>query len=277
MNCRDVLKESRKLVVKIGTSSLSFPNGKLNYQRIERLAAVLCSLQSGGRKIVLVSSGAIAVGAGRIGLDKKPADLAGKQALAAIGQAGLIKMYQRFFDQHKQLVAQVLLTKDAVMIPKKRKSAQNTLSALMELGVIPIINENDTVSTEQIEFGDNDTLSAYVAELIDADLLVLLSDIDGLYSSDPRLNPDATIIPVIDEITPALEEIATGAGSSFGTGGMVTKIAAAKICWSAAIDVVITNGENPQVLEDILDGKETGTLFTFSEKMLVLNKKDYHE
>jgi glutamate 5-kinase len=274
MNCREILKDTEKLVVKVGTSSLSFPNGKLNYQRIERLASVLSSLQSRGKKIILVSSGAIAVGAGRIGLDRKPGELAAKQALAAIGQAGLIKMYQRFFDEYGQTVAQVLLTKDAVVSPKKRKNVQNTLNALMDLGVIPIINENDTVSTEQIEFGDNDTLSAYVAEVISADLLVLMSDIDGLYSSDPRTNPDATIIPVIEEITPDLEEIASGAGSSFGTGGMVTKIAAAKICWSAAIDVVITNGENPGVLEDILNGKDTGTLFAFSEKMLVLNRKD---
>jgi glutamate 5-kinase len=262
---RDFIKDKKKLVVKIGTSSLTFPNGKLNFQRIEVLAKVLSALHKNGRKIILVSSGAIAVGAGRLGMIERPDELARKQALAAIGQAELIRIYQKFFDVYQQKVAQVLLTRDGVENPVRRRNANNTLNALLDMGIIPIINENDTVSTEEIEFGDNDTLSAIVATLVDADLLVLLSDIDGLYSSDPKRNLSAEIIHEVKDISREIEEMATGAGSNFGKGGMCTKIAAAKICIQSAIDMIIINGENPASLIDVLNGMEVGTLFKAKE------------
>ncbi|HQK36209.1 MAG TPA: glutamate 5-kinase [Bacteroidales bacterium] len=269
MDYRELLKNRKRIVVKIGSSSLSYPNGKINYSRLEQVAIALSKLQSEGRQMVLVSSGATAVGAGRMGITGKPSDKVEKQALAAIGQAGLIKIYQRFFDRHHQAVAQVLLTKDAITIPVRRRNARNTLDTLLGLNVIPIINENDTVSTEQIEFGDNDTLSAYVAELIDADLLMILSDIDGLYSGDPHNNPEAKIISLVTEFSPWLENIASGSASSFGTGGMVTKIMAARICWEAGIDAVIASGEDPFVLFRLLKGELLGTLFAFGSRMTV--------
>jgi glutamate 5-kinase len=249
------------VVVKVGTSSLSYPTGKLNYQKIDKLAAVLSQVQKSGKKVILVSSGAIAVGAGKLGLASKPVDLAEKQALAALGQAGLMKIYQRLFESYGQKVAQVLLTKDIVTISERRQNASNTLNMLLSMDVIPVINENDTVAVDEIVFGDNDTLSAYVACLVNADLLILLSDIDGLYSADPRQDPMAEIIPLITTIDEQVEKVAKGAGSSFGTGGMVTKISAAKVCCEQAIPVNITNGANPEIIYMILAGKPTGTLF----------------
>ncbi len=256
-----------KIVVKVGTSTLSYPNGRLNYQRLVRLADTLAKIQLTGRKIILVSSGAIAVGAGRLGLASRPADLAGKQALAAIGQAELIRIYRRFFEAREQQVAQVLLTKDIVIRPDRRENARNTLFELLNMNIIPIINENDTVATDEIEFGDNDTLSAYVAELAEADLLILLSDIDGLFSADPRKHSDAKIIPVVCEITKDLERSAAGAGSGFGTGGMATKIEAVRICRNSGIKVVIANGANPDIISNIIAGRESGTLFYCSRKI----------
>ncbi len=256
-----------RIVVKVGTSTLSYPNGRLNYQRLVRLADTLAKIQLTGRKIILVSSGAIAVGAGRLGLASRPADLAGKQALAAIGQAELIRIYRRFFEAREQQVAQVLLTKDIVIRPDRRENARNTLFELLNMNIIPIINENDTVATDEIEFGDNDTLSAYVAELAEADLLILLSDIDGLFSADPRKHSDAKIIPVVSEITKDLERSATGAGSGFGKGGMATKIEAVRICRNSGIKVVIANGANPDIISNIIAGRESGTLFYCSRKI----------
>jgi glutamate 5-kinase len=267
MSIRKELRNKKKIVVKIGSSTLTYPSGKLNFQRIEKLARVLSQIQASGKNVLLVSSGAIAVGAGRLGLDKKPEKLADKQALAAVGQAELIKIYQKFFDEYHQKVAQVLLTKDGIVNPVRKTNARNTLNALLDMQIIPIINENDTVATDEIEFGDNDTLSAYVATLVEADLLIMLSDIDGLYSSDPRTDKDATIISVVNEITPELERIAAGKGTSFGTGGMITKLAAAKICKDHSIDVVITNGATPEVIYNILEGEETGTLFHFNSSI----------
>lgn len=259
------IAQKQKIVVKIGTSTLTFPNGKINFHRIELIARVLSHIQASGRRVLLVSSGAIAVGAGRLNLTQKPSNLVEKQALAALGQADLIRIYQKFFDEYHQNVAQVLLTKDGIVNPTRRKNARNTLNALLDMNIIPIINENDTVTTDEIEFGDNDTLSAYVAQLVSADLLIMLSDIDGLYTSDPNRDNGAKIIRTVDDITPELESMATGKGSSFATGGMVTKIAAARICRDSAIDVVLTNGENPAILHDVLEGKEVGTLFWFGK------------
>jgi glutamate 5-kinase len=259
------IKLSKTVVVKVGTSTLSYPNGKLNFQRIDKLAAVLTSIQKSGKKAILVSSGAIAVGSGRLGLKSKPTDLADKQALAAVGQAELMKIYQKLFEARNQKVAQVLLTKDIVTMPERRFNASNTLNALLRMDVIPVINENDTVAIDEIVFGDNDTLSAYVACLVNADLLVLMSDIDGLYSSDPRTDPSASMIPLITHIDETLEQSAKGSGSCFGTGGMVTKISAARVCLEEKIPVVITNGAVPEILDDILAGKPTGTLFFWEE------------
>jgi glutamate 5-kinase len=264
-------KNIKRIVVKVGTSTLSYKNGRLNFQRMEKLAYVMSALRSKGYQVVLVSSGAIGVGAGRLGLVEKPSDLPVKQALAALGQAQLMKIYQKMFEDYNQIVAQVLLTKDVMIIPQRHANAQNTLFKLLEMGVIPIINENDTISTDEIVFGDNDTLSAMVTTLVEADLLILLSDIDGLYSADPKTDSTAQIIRSVTEITPELENLAAGAGSSFGTGGMVTKISAAKITSAAGIDTIITNGDEPSILFDVVDGKEVGTHF-IAEKIAVKAK-----
>ncbi len=255
------IKECRRIVVKVGTTTLSYPNGKLNFQRIDKLAQILTELQKSGRKIILVSSGAIAVGSGKTGLKSKPVELAEKQALAAVGQADLMKVYQKLFESRNQFVAQVLLTKDIVTVLERRTNASNTLEALMSMDVIPIINENDTVAVDEIVIGDNDTLSAHVACLIKADLLILMSDIDGLFSADPRVDPEARIIPMITEINEDIERSASGTGSGFGTGGMLTKISAAKVCRNEEIPVSIINGINPEILNEIIAGKPIGTLF----------------
>jgi glutamate 5-kinase len=260
------IKTCRRIVVKVGTSTLSYPNGKLNFQRIDKLARVLTGLQKSGRKVILVSSGAIAVGSGKLGLKSKPVELSEKQALAAVGQADLMKVYQKLFESRDQYVAQVLLTKDIVTVTERRTNASNTLEALLGMSVIPIINENDTVAVDEIVFGDNDTLSAYVACLVKADLLVLMSDIDGLFSTDPRTDPEASIIPMITEINDELERSARGSGSGFGTGGMITKISAARVCSQEGIPVSITNGADPEILNTILSGTPTGTLFYWDKK-----------
>lgn len=269
MENREILKNKKRIVIKVGTSTLSYKNGRLNFRRIEKLAYVLSALRSQGLQVVLVSSGAIGVGAGRIGLADKPKELAKKQALAALGQAELIRIYQKFFEEYNQFVAQVLLTKDAMTETSRHDNAQNTIAKLLEMDIIPIINENDTISTYEIEFGDNDTLSAMVARLVKADLLVLMSDIDGLYSADPKTNKDATIIHSVPEIDEKIEKLAQGAGSSFGTGGMITKIAAAKICKEGNIDTIITNGDDPNVIFSILEGKQVGTHFIANKKILL--------
>jgi glutamate 5-kinase len=258
---RSDFKTSKRIVIKVGTSTLSYNNGRLNFQRMEKLAYTLSALRSKGYQVILVSSGAIGVGAGRIGMVEKPKDLSVKQALAALGQAQLMKIYQKMFEGYNQIVAQVLLTKDVMDISQRHENAQGTLFKLLEMGIIPIINENDTISTDEIVFGDNDTLSAMVATLVDADLLILLSDIDGLYSADPKTDSLAEIIREVSTITPELECLASGTGSSFGTGGMATKISAAKITMAAGIDTVITNGEEPSIVFDVIEGTEVGTHF----------------
>jgi len=241
----------------------------MNFHSIEKLAYVLSAIRQRGIKVLLVTSGAIGVGAGRLGLNERPGKLSKKQALAAVGQAELMKIYQKFFEEYNQIIAQVLLTKDVVNIPSRTRHARSTLNKLLDMGIIPIVNENDTIATYEIEFGDNDTLSAIVASLVDADLLVMLSDIDGLYSADPRSAITAEIIHSVDKITPELEQLATGAGSSFSTGGMVTKISAAKICLEAGIDCVITNGSDPGIIFDLLEGKEIGTHFIAKKETMI--------
>jgi glutamate 5-kinase len=269
MDYRDVLKNKHRIVVKIGTSSLSYPNGRMNFKSIEKLAYVLSAIRGTGTQVLLVTSGAIGVGAGRLGLTERPRELDKKQALAAVGQAELMRIYQKFFEEYNQTVAQVLLTKDVVTIHSRNQNAKRTLMKLLDMNIIPIINENDTIATNEIEFGDNDTLSATVAALVGADLLVILSDIDGLYSADPRTEVSAEIIHSVLEITPELEQLATGAGSSFSTGGMVTKISAAKICLKDGIDCLITSGSDPAIIFDILQGKEVGTHFVAQSENMI--------
>ena len=250
-----------RIVIKVGTSTLTHPTGNTNIRRVEMLCRVLSDLKNAGNEIILVSSGAIAMGAGKLMLDKKPDDMPTKQAAAAIGQCELMYIYDREFSQYNHKIAQILITNSDIENETNHQNFRNTMSRLLELGVLPVINENDTVSTDEITIGDNDTLGAIVATSISADLLVLLSDIDGLYDKDPHKNSDATLIPVVTELTDEIMNMGEGKGSSFGTGGMHTKLNAAKIATSAGIDMIIANGSNPEILYDIAEGKNAGTKF----------------
>jgi len=261
---RKKLSSRNRIVVKVGTSTLAFPNGKSNFTRFEKLAMVLSDLMNSGKEIILVSSGAIAMGAGRRNMGGPPDNLVALQALAAIGQAELMRIYQKFFDEYNQMVAQVLLTPEGLEDDIRVTNARNTLNQLLSMQVLPIVNENDTVSTFEIQFGDNDMLSARVAALIDADLLIILSDIDGLYSSDPKKDPDASILSEVYEISEEIENSASGRGSSFSKGGMTSKISAVKICREKGIDTVVMNGNNPRNILKVLSGQPIGTLFTGS-------------
>lgn len=251
----------KRIVVKVGTSTITHPNGKLNIKHIDTLAKTMSDLQNMGHEMVLVTSAAIGVGVSKLGLTKRPTELGLKQAAAAVGQCELMHIYDKFFLEYQNTVAQILITRDVINTENRKQNVQNTLSSLISLGVIPIINENDSVSVEEIEFGDNDTLSAIVAGLCSADLLVLLSDIDGLYDKDPRKNENAKLIELVSEITNEIRENCGGAGSANGTGGMITKISAAELCFSNKIPMIITNGEKPELLYDIINGKSIGTLF----------------
>ncbi len=255
------LEEVKRVVVKVGTSTLTYSNGKLNLRRIELLVRCLADLKNRGYDVVLVSSGAMGVGVGKLSLKAKPKTIQGKQAVAAVGQCELMSIYDRFFAEYCQTVAQILLTKADLETDLKKQNVTNTFDQLLEYEAIPIVNENDTVATEEIEFGDNDTLSALVAKLIGADLLILLSDIDGLYDKDPHQYADAKLIPVVEKITEEIKQGASGAGSRRGTGGMVTKLTAAEIATESGGDMVIANGENPEILFDIFEGEFRGTLF----------------
>ncbi len=250
-----------KIVIKVGTSTLTYQNGCVNIRRIESLCKIISDLMNAGNKVILVSSGAIGMGVGKLNLKARPSDIAGKQAAAAVGQCELMYIYDREFGSHNKTVAQILLTAPDLQCDDRHKKFEATVTRLLEFGVLPIINENDTVATEEIEFGDNDTLAALVAEGVSADLLILLSDIDGLYTGDPRTNKDARIIPEVQEITPEIEALSGGAGSGLGTGGMVTKIRAAKIATAAGCDMIIANGAFPELLYKICDGEAVGTKF----------------
>lgn len=261
---RKRIQACKRIVVKIGTSSLTHPQGGMNLRKIERLAFVLSDLQRSGKEVILVSSGAIGFGMGRLGLNERPKTLAETQAVAAVGQGRLMQVYENFFSTYNQPIAQILLTKDVMDHPIKSENAKRTFQTLMSMGAIPIVNENDTISTEEIEesrFGDNDTLSAIVAGLLSADVLVILSDIAGLYDQDPRKNSDAKLIEEVVEITPEIQEIAGGPGSSQGTGGMATKVIAARLARKNGIETIISSGENIDQLFEILDGKSIGTWF----------------
>ena len=254
-----------RIVIKVGTSTLAHPGGRLNIRRIELMCKVLSDLKNAGYQVVLVSSGAIGMGAGKLGLPGRPEDMTGKQAAAAVGQCELMYTYDKLFGEYDHTVAQILLTADDVNDPHRSDYVHNTLERLLDWGVLPVVNENDAVAIDEIgihtTIGENDTLSAIVAKLVHADMLVLLSDIDGLYTSDPRKNPDATLIPQVDAITSEILALAGGTGSCLGSGGMATKIKAAQLAMDAGIDMIITNGEHPEDLYALLEGNAIGTRF----------------
>ena len=260
----------RRVVVKVGTSTLTRETGSLNLHNMEHLARVLSDLQGMGHQVVLVSSGAIGIGTKKLRLPERPTQLRMKQAAAAVGQCMMMHVYDKFFSEYNRTVAQILLTGEDVDAPVRSEHLHNTFEALLELGVIPIVNENDSVSSAEIEtgqckvLGDNDTLSAIVSRLCGADLLILLSDIDGLYDADPRTHPGAKLIHRVEAITPELRAMAGGAGTWRGTGGMATKLNAAQICLEAGIDMVIANGSKMEAIYDIVAGKDVGTRFTRS-------------
>lgn len=256
------ISNKKRIVIKLGTSTLAHKTGKLNIRRMNNLVRVLADLQNSGKELIIVSSGAIGLGVGKLGLRHKPEDTPTKQATAAVGQCELMYLYDDLFDNYGITVAQILLTK-TIIETERQKNVENTFDKLISMGVIPIVNENDTVAIDELELeiGENDSLSAIVAKLAKADLLIILSDIDGLYDSDPHKNPEAKLIPVVTEINEHIENIAGGAGTSLGTGGMATKINAAKIANEAGIDMIIMNGNNPDKLYGLFENDETGTIF----------------
>ncbi|MCR5601360.1 MAG: glutamate 5-kinase [Ruminococcus sp.] len=257
------ISEKQRIVIKLGTSTLAHKTGKLNIRRMTNLVRVISDLHNSGREIIMVSSGAVGLGAGKLGLPEKPKDTKTKQAVAAIGQCELMHVYDDMFAKYSVTVAQILLTKTIINNPNHCENFMNTVEKLVGMDVIPIVNENDTIAIDELELeiGENDSLSALVAELSRADLLLILSDIDALYDDDPRSNPDAKPIPLVEKITPEIEAMAGGAGTSLGTGGMSTKITAAKIATNAGIDMIIMNGKDPEKLYDLFEDKEIGTLF----------------
>ena len=250
-----------RIVIKVGTSTLAHKTGRLNIRRIEELCKVLSDLKNAGNEIVLVSSGAIGMGVGKLSLGSRPDDIPTKQAAAAVGQCELMYTYDKLFTEYNHNVAQILITSPDIESETRKKNFHNTLERLIELDTLPIINENDTVSVEEIEIGDNDTLSAIVTASIGADLLILLSDIDGLYDKDPHKNPDAKLIDTVTVIDEHIISLGGGKGSALGTGGMATKIKAAQIATEAGCDMIIANGENPSLLYDIVAGEKIGTRF----------------
>lgn len=256
----------QRIVVKVGTSSLTYPSGKIHLRKMEELITVLSDLKNRGLEIILVSSGAIAVGVGKMGYDKRPADLPGKQACAAIGQCELMYLYDKFFSQYHVKVAQILLTKDAFEVDERRENVTNTFLRLLQMDVLPIVNENDSVTVEEIIVGDNDTLSALVALIVQADALIMLSDIDGVYNSDPRKNPDAIKLETANLNSKKVREGVSGAGSSHAIGGMITKFSAASLTTPAGIHTWVMNGEDPKDLYRFFDGEPLGTLFVEGEE-----------
>ena len=250
-----------RIVIRIGTSTLAHPTGHLNIRLVEELCKTISDIKNAGHQVILVSSGAIGMGVGKLGLLERPKDIPTKQAAAAVGQCELMYTYDKLFGEYNHTVAQLLITGEDIRTHQRHENFSNTLNRLLELGALPIINENDTVSTDEIVIGDNDTLAAYVAESVKAELLILLSDINGLYTADPHKDPNAKLIPVIKELTDDIYALAGASSTKQGTGGMVTKLRAAAIATEAGCDMVIANGKNPQGLYDILDGKAVGTRF----------------
>lgn len=262
---RQEILNAKRIVVKVGTSTLTYGNGNINLTRIEKLTMVLSDLLNKGKEVVLVTSGAIGVGCSKLKLKERPSAIREKQAVAAIGQCELMHIYSKFFGEYSHVIGQVLLTRTVIEDDHIRNNVINTFETLLEKGIVPVVNENDTISIDEIEnicrFGDNDNLSAIVAKLINADLLIILSDIDGFYDSDPRTNKDSKMLSTVDKVTEELMECAGGAGSSMGTGGMITKLQAARVANEAGVNMILANGENPSIILDVLEGKEIGTLF----------------
>ena len=251
-----------RIVVKIGTSTLAHPTGHLNIRRVEQLCKIMSDIKNAGHEVILVSSGAIGMGVGKLGLRERPKDIPTKQAAAAVGQCELMYTYDKLFSEYHHTVAQLLITGDDTKNATRHQNFTNTLNRLLQLGALPIINENDTVSTDEIVIGDNDTLGAIVAQSVHADLLILLSDIDGLYTADPHKDPDAVLLHKVTAVTQDILNLAGVSSTTQGTGGMVTKLRAAQICLSCGCDMVIANGHDPENLYAILDGKSVGTRFT---------------
>ena len=260
------ISERKRIVVKVGTSTLTHKTGMLNIRRVEQLVKTLADLQNAGHEVILVSSGAIGLGMGKLGLREKPKDTPGKQACAAVGQCELMYLYDNLFSEYSITVAQMLLTK-YILLEDRRKNVENAMERIVSQGVIPIINENDTVAIDELELevGENDSLAAIVAKIAKADLLIIMSDIDGLYDKDPHKYDDAELIPVVKEITDEIRGLAGGAGTKLGTGGMITKINAVEIAYEAGIDVVLMNGQHPKALYDLFEDKQVGTIFAGSK------------
>ncbi len=262
MILRKTLKDKKRVVIKVGTSSLTHSEtGQLDFIKMEKLVRELADLNNRGKEVILVSSGAIAVGRKAIGMKERPSSLAVKQACASIGQARLMMIYQKLFMEYNQTASQILMTKNTLVNEVNRGNARNTFETLLEMGAIPIVNENDTVSTYEIQFGDNDTLSAVVSALVQADLLILLSDIDGLFTDDPNRNPEARFIEYVDHVDERFEKMAKGSSSDVGTGGMSTKLGAARLATSAGADMIIANGADMDIIHRIMDGERIGTMF----------------
>ncbi|MGE5474657.1 MAG: glutamate 5-kinase [Ignavibacteriales bacterium] len=261
MDYRKVLSKAETIVIKVGTSSITYDTGRLNLGILEKLALVISDLKNQGKRVILVTSGAIGVGSVKLGLKKKPEKMSEKQASAAIGQCELMHIYDKLFAEFGYHTGQILLTREDVSDSKRKRNVINTFDTLLNYNAIPIVNENDSIATEEIEFGDNDTLSAIVSELIGAELLIILSDIEGLYDKNPRENENAKLIPFVEVIDEVIEKAAGEKGTTRGTGGMLTKIAAAKIAAKAGTNMVIANGADPFVIRRIIDGDEIGTLF----------------
>lgn len=255
------LQDVKRIVVKVGSSTLTHPDGGLNFRKIDRLAMVLADIKNSGKEVILVSSGAVAAGVSKLKMSSRPSEMKEKQAAASVGQCELMFIYDKYFSQYGQVVSQLLITKTVLTSETLRTNAVNTLETLLKYGVIPIVNENDSVAVDEIAYGDNDTLSAVTAKIIHADVLILLSDIDGLFDDDPTKNPQANLIPVVEELNDDIYKLAKGAASKTGTGGMITKLHAADIATQSGIDMVIANGANPDILYHILEGSNMCTRF----------------
>lgn len=270
---RSVLQRARRIVVKVGSSTITYANGKRNFSQIDRLAREISDLQNQGKQMVLVTSGAVAVGVDRMGLPCKPQTIPGKQAAAAVGQGVLMHTYEKIFADYGQIVAQVLITKTEAIDRHRYTNTRNTFMELMQQGVIPIVNENDVVALDELKIGDNDNMSALVGGIIDADLVIILSDVEGLYTANPQTHPDAELVSTVLEITPETEASAGGVGSSRGTGGMATKLQAAKAATSSGIQLVIASGTEKNAISRILQGEVIGTLFVSRENRLQFRKR----
>lgn len=270
MDRKERLKNKKRIVIKVGTTTITYEEtGNINLDKLEKFVRILINLHNQGKEVIVVSSGAVGVGRSALGMKQRPQSLAEKQACAAVGQGRLMLIYEKLFNEYSQLTAQILLTKESVTNEECRQNARHTFDELFRMNVVPIVNENDAISVDELaygNFGDNDTLAANVAELVEADLLILLSDIEGMFTADPRKNPDASLIHTVTEIDEKLEQMAGGSVTDFGTGGMTTKVHAAKVATKAGADMVIANGDDIYILNEIMEGKMVGTLFVSGGK-----------